>query len=154
MEDTVRRRWAQEKFCTFVMPLERANLISMTQVVKKRKSQNRVAFGVKRGGKRVPKIDCSNTTRLCIFNAQSSFSSWEKHQFIFPLSPSFHLSVSPLFPGNRPVCVCVCVCVWCALFVHRNINHSVCLVCISESFYYSLLPKNNCRSTAAGIYRQ
>lgn len=63
---------------------------------KKRKSQNRVAFGVKRGGKRVPKIDCSNTTRLCIFNAQSSFSSWEKHRFIFPLSPSFHLSASPL----------------------------------------------------------
>lgn len=48
------------------------------------------------------------------------------------------------------------MCLWCALIVHRNINHSICLVCISESV--SLLPppkkKNNCRSTAAGIYRQ
>lgn len=60
---------------------------------KKRKSQKRVAFGVKRGGKRAPKIVCSNATRLRIFNSQSSFSAWEKHQFISPLSPSFCIHI-------------------------------------------------------------
>lgn len=39
----------------------------------------------------------------------------------------------------------------CTPFVHRNINHSVCLVCISESFPPS---KNNSTSSAAEIYRQ
>lgn len=42
--------------------------------------------------------------------------------------------------------------VWCALFVHRNINHSVCLVCISERF--SLLPPPPKKTTAEAQLRE
>lgn len=96
--DTVRERWAHNKISQsplrFVLPLERANLISLTQVVQKKKENSEQGGIWGAWGERVPKIDCSNTTRLCIFNARSSFSSWEMHQFIFPFSPSFHLFIS------------------------------------------------------------
>lgn len=60
-----------------------------------------------------------NSTCVSSMHSLGRSSSW------FSLTSLF--SVSPLFLGNRRACA------WCTPFVHRNINYSICLVCISES---------------------
>lgn len=98
-----------------------------------------MAFGVKHGGKQVPKIDFS--TRLVYLQC----TVWVDAAVYFPSLPFFLSHPCFLVTDER---------VRCALFVHRNINHSICLVCISENFHVSLLPNHDRRSTAERTYRQ
>lgn len=106
---------------------------------KEKKKKKRVAFGVKHGGKQVPKIDFS--TRLVYLQC----TVWVDAAVYFPSLPFFLSHPCFLVTDER---------VRCALFVHRNINHSICLVCISENFHVSLLPNHDRRSTAERTYRQ
>lgn len=88
----------------FVLPLERANLVSLTQVVQKRKLRAGWHLGCV-GGKSAKNRLQQHYSTVCLL-----LSLPERGTSLFSPSPLLSIFSSQSLPGNRCLRVCVCVC--------------------------------------------